>query len=72
MSSGLAEHIRKTGGDRGNFQFRLIAKVKGVEFSSPVYKYLTMLQVLESHNIEHGDLVKIVARRAGALEWVTF
>lgn len=68
--SGLAEHIRKNGGDRGNAQFRLITEVKGVEFSSPVYKYLGMLQVLDTHNIEYGDLKKILARPAGRLEWM--
>lgn len=72
MSSELANSIRRNGGDRGNFQFRLITEVKGVEFSSPVYKYLTMIQVMESHSIEYGDLKKILARRAGQLEWVTF
>lgn len=69
MSSGLADFIRKNGGDRGNHQFRLIAEVKGVEFSSPVYQYLTMLQVLDTRGIEYGDLKKILARPAGQLEW---
>lgn len=67
--SGLAEFIRKNGGNRGNHQFRLITEVKGVEFSSPVYKYQTMLQVLDSHNLEYGDLNRILARPAGQLEW---
>lgn len=69
MSSGLADFIRKNGGDRGNFQFRLITEVKGVEFSSTVYQYNTMLMVLDSHNLEKGDLKKILARPAGQLEW---
>lgn len=71
-TSDLARFIRQNGGNRGNFQFRLIAKVKGVEFGSPVYTYDTMLLVLDSHEIETGDLVRIVARPAGQLEWVTF
>ena len=69
MSSGLADFIRKNGGDRGNYQFRLITEVKGVEFSSPVYKYLSMLSVLDNHNLEYGDLKKILARPANRLEW---
>lgn len=72
MSSSLADHIRKNGGDRGNFQFRLITRVKGLSFSSPIYQYLSMLQVLDSHNIEYGDLEKILARPAGQLEWKVF
>lgn len=72
MASGLADHIRKHGGDRGNYQFRLITKVKGLNFSSPIYQYLSMLQVLDNHNIEHGDLEKILARPAGQLEWQVF
>lgn len=69
MKSGLADFIRRNGGDRGNFQFRLIARVKDVEFSSPIYTYQQMLQVLETHGIENGDLMKILARPAGRNEW---
>lgn len=72
MKSGLANFIRSNGGDRGNFQFRLIARVKDVEFSSPVYTYQQMLQVLEAHGIEYGDLMKILARPAGRSEWGVF
>jgi len=72
MSSGLADYIRKNGGDRGNHQFRLITEVKGVGFSSPIYQYLSMLQVLDNHGIEYGDLQKILARPAGQLEWQVF
>lgn len=71
-ASDLARYIRQNGGNRGNFQFRLIAKIKGVEFGSPVYTYETLLLVLDSHEIETGDLVRIVARPAGRLEWSTF
>jgi len=69
MKSGLADFIRNNGGDRGNFQFRLIAKIRDVEFSSPVYTYHQMLQVLEAHGIERGHLHKILARPAGRNEW---
>ena len=69
MSSGLADFIRKNGRDRGNHQFRLITEVKGVEFSSPVYQYLSLLQVLDTHHIEAEDVKKIMARPAGRLEW---
>jgi hypothetical protein len=72
MKSGLADFIRKNGRDRGNYQFRLIAKVKGVEFSSPVYTYQQMLQVLDAHGVEAVDLVKVLARPAGRNEWMVF
>lgn len=70
--SDLARYIRQNGGNRGNFQFRLITNVKGVEFGSPVYTYETMLLVLDSHEIESHHLVRIVARPAGRLEWTTY
>jgi hypothetical protein len=71
-ASDLARFIKQNGGHRGNFQFRLIANIKGVEFGSPVYTYETLLLVLNAHEIEHGDIVRIVARPAGRLEWTTF
>jgi hypothetical protein len=70
MKSGLADFIRKNGGHRGNNQFRLLTLVKGIEFSSPVYTYQQMLQMLDAHGVENGDLSRILARPAGRLEWM--
>ena len=72
MTSGLSDFIRKNGRDRGNYQFRLIADVKGIELSSPVYTYEQMHQVLKAHGIEANDLKKILARPAGRNEWMVF
>jgi len=47
-------------------QFRLIRIIKGVEFGSPVYTYAQMFAVLAANEFEHGDIDKILGRRAGA------
>lgn len=71
MYSELASYLRHNGGNRGFFQFRLITKVKGVEFGSPVYRYDEMLEVLEKNGIDWEHLNRIDARPAGRLEWET-
>ena len=61
----LAQYLNDCG-PRGNFQFRLITEVKGVEFGSPVYGFTEMLTIIRESGIDFGDLRKIIARKAGA------
>lgn len=70
--SGLAEYIRNNGGPRGNFQFRIVVVVKGVEFSSPIHSYKAMLKVLDMNGLDYQDVRRILARPAGQKEWWIF